>query len=129
MNNSIRFFSILIIGILISACANDRNEPVTPEVKQNVSFKLDIQPILTQHCAGCHNGGMMNIQPDLREGKAYQSLMNMNKGSLIPGNADDSEIIGMLHGGGDNPMPPNATMTPLNIALIHQWINEGALNN
>ena len=128
MKNLIRLFSIPVIGILLSACANDRNEPIVPQVKQNVSFRLDIQPILTQYCARCHNGGMMNIQPDLREGKAIKSLMGM-EGSIIPGDANGSELMGMLQGGGDNPMPPNATMTPLNIALIQQWINEGALNN
>ena len=72
---------------------------------------------------------MMNIQPDLREGHAYKSLMDLGGESIIPGIPDDSELMMMIHGGGDNPMPPNNTMTPPNIALISHWIREGAFNN
>ena len=90
MKKLIKLIPILGACILIFACTNDKNSTILPQVKQNVSFKLDIQPILTQYCAGCHSP-MMNIPHDLREGVAYESLKAV--GNIKPGNADDSEPI------------------------------------
>lgn len=118
-----------VTGVLLSACDYDKFSDEGPAVKDNVSFALDIQPILTADCASCHNP--TEVEPDLREGFAYESLMNLEEGAIIPGNAEESELVEMLEwaDGSDNPMPPNGPMTPLHIALIRKWIDEGALNN
>lgn len=116
------------VSFLLGACDSDKF-PGEPEVKDNVSFALDIQPILTAECATCHNPS--EVEPDLREGFAYESLMNLEEGAIIPGNAEESELVEMLEWaeGSDNPMPPAGPMTPLHIALIKKWIDEGALDN
>ena len=126
MKKLIKYSIIFALGIALIACDNDKF-PGQVSVKENVSFKLDIQPILTQECATCHNP--LETNPDLREGYAYNSLKNLPAGSIIPGNAGGSELMDMLKGGGNNPMPPGATMSPDKIALIQKWINGGALNN
>ena len=125
MKKLIKPILFFIMGISMIACDNDKFPE--PPVKQNVSFKLDIQPIFNQECVSCHNPS--EVAPDLREGYAYESLMNLPAGSIVKGDADGSELMQMLNGGGDNPMPRGATMAPAKIALIAQWIKEGALNN
>lgn len=116
-------------GFLLGACDNDKFPEKEIVVKDNVSFALDIQPILTSECATCHNPS--EAEPDLRVGVAYQSLMGLPSGSIVPGNAEQSELTEMLEWaqGSDNPMPPAGPMSPLKIALIKKWIDEGALNN
>jgi hypothetical protein len=117
------------LGFLLGACDNDKF-PVEPEVKDNVSFALDIQPILTAECATCHNPS--EVEPDFREGYAYESMEELiDEGDIIPGNAEESELVEMLEGNSDdgNTMPPAGLMSPLKIALIKKWIDEGALDN
>lgn len=124
------FYLIFFGGaaFLLSACDYDKYPEEVP-VKQNVSFDADIQPILNQECTSCHNPS--EVDPDLREGFAYESLMNLPEESIVPGNAEASELMEMLEWeeGSDNPMPPAGPMTPEKIALIRQWINEGAKDN
>lgn len=129
MKNSIYLFLFTIAGFLLSACDYDKYPEEGPVVTDNVSFDLDIQPILNSECATCHNP--TEAEPDLREGYAYESLMNLEEGAIVPGNAEGSELVEMLEWaeGSDNPMPPSGPMTPLHIALIKKWIDEGALDN
>lgn len=129
MRKSIPLITVMSIGLALGACDYDKFPEEGPVVKDNVSFVLDIQPILTADCATCHNP--TEVEPDLREGLAYESLMNLEEGSIIPGNAEESELVEMLEWaeGSDNPMPPAGPMTPQHIALIKKWIDEGALDN
>ncbi len=114
-------------GLAFGACDYNKSSEITPAVKDDVSFSLDIQPILTQECATCHSPG--KTEPDLREGYAYKSFMDLPKGSIVPGDAEGSELADMLGGHGDNPMPPRGSMRPTHVALIKKWIDEGALDN
>ncbi len=120
---------IVIAGLafLLARCVNDKTTEITPTVKNNVSFQLDIQPIFNQECIMCHRP-MMGVAPDLTNGHAYESLIN-REGSIMPGDSGGSELMDMLHGGGDNPMPPGTKISPMKIALIAKWIDEGAKNN
>ena len=124
-----KLITIFCIGAIASACDNDKF-PVDVPVKEKVSFKLDVQPILNQECVSCHSPSAANaVDPDLRTGFAYESLMALPMGSIVKGDAEASELVAMLNGGGDNPMPPGATISAIKIALIKKWIDDGALNN
>lgn len=129
MKNAIRLTTgVVIASLVLAACDNDKFPE--PEVKDNVSFALDIQPILTDNCATCHNPA--EVEPDLREGYAYESMEDLiDEGDIIPGNAEGSELVEMLEWNSEdgNNMPPASPLSPLNIALIKKWIDEGALDN
>jgi hypothetical protein len=115
--------------LLLIACENDKFPEELPFVKDNVSFALDIQPILSVQCAGCHNPAI--AEPDLREGFAYSSLTEGDEEGIAPGDSEGSELVEMLERNSEdgNNMPPSTPLSPLNIALIRKWIDEGALNN
>lgn len=122
------FITVLLVGLIFSACDNDKS--VEPGVKDNVSFALDIQPILTENCATCHNP--TEVDPDFREGFAYESIEELiDEGDIVPGDAEGSELVEMLEGvsADGNTMPPTGPMSTLNIALIKKWIDEGVKNN
>lgn len=128
MRKPIKLIITLSIGFALGACEDNKFEEELPVVKDSVSFALDIQPILNVQCAGCHNPA--NANPDLREGFAYASLTEDEEG-IIPGDSEGSELVEMLERNSKdgNNMPPATPLSPLNIALIRKWIDEGALNN
>lgn len=128
MKMPIEFFAVISAVLLLSACENDKIPEELPVVKDSASFALDIQPILSAQCAGCHNPA--NVAPDLRKGFAYGSLTE-DDGGIVPGDAEESELMEMLEWAktSDNPMPPTTPLSPLKIALIKKWINEGAKDN
>ncbi len=90
--------------------------------------------------AGCHTGPAGNILPtglDLTNANAsFVSLVNamsmqsMGETLVIPGDPDNSYLIQKLEGNGLGnvmPPPPRATLPPATIAVIRQWITDGAL--
>ena len=82
MKNLIKLFSVFFMVLLLAACDNDKVDPGDPVVKDNVSFALDIQPILTAECATCHNP--TEVEPDFREGLAYASIEELiEEGEVI----------------------------------------------
>ncbi|MBI2794521.1 MAG: hypothetical protein HYX66_07730 [Ignavibacteria bacterium] len=125
MKTLIGLLAALSVIMLFCSCESSTFPVEAPTVKDNLSFSLDIQPILSSNCARCHYPG--NILPDLREGYAYESLMEGD--GITPGNAEESELVEMLEGGGNNPMPPSTKLSPVNIELIKKWIDEGAKDN
>ncbi len=130
MKNLIKIISVLFIVLLGASCDDDKIETGDPVVKNNVSFVLDIQPILTLECATCHNPS--EVEPDFRADFAYESMADLiDEGDIIPGDAEESELVEMLEGvsADGNNMPPSGPLTPIEIALIKKWINEGAKDN
>jgi len=108
-----------------------------------VSFSADVQPIFTANCAlaGCHTGPSPEEGLDLRAGRSYARLVNVDShecGQLKrvrPGRPDASYLVFKLEGppqpcfSGDR-MPRNAP--PLSASdreTIQTWIAQGAANN
>lgn len=92
-----------------------------------VDYSADIQPIFNSNCVSCH-GGTSNVR--LNNYSATMNSVGSRYGRLIvvPGDADDSPLVEKLnpnptHG---NRMPNNSGLPSEQIALIEQWVNEGA---
>lgn len=45
---------------------------------------------------------------------------------VIPGNPAESRIVNMMHATGTDRMPPDRPLAEADIALVEQWILEGA---
>ena len=130
MKNLKKLIPVFLFSIVLVACDNDKTDPVGITVKDNVSFALDIQPILTAECATCHNP--TEVEPDFRAGLAYASFEDLIAvGDVITGDAEGSELVEMLEGRSEdgNTMPPGGSLTPTEIALIKKWIDEGTKDN
>mgnify|MGYP006120081069 CR=1 FL=1 len=97
----------------------------------------DIQSaIFTPSCAvsGCHNG---SIAPNLSAGMAYARIVDVASGNfgldyIEPGDPDDSYLVrkvdtGTISGG---KMPPGAaSLSQANIALLRDWVTDGAVED
>lgn len=105
-------------------------EPVT-----GVSFADDVHPILTNACggSGCHVGEATSGV----ELTTYSTLMNSfslqyGKNIVIPNDGAGSPLVDKI-----SPQPRSGSRMPLvgapltseQVALIRNWIDEGAANN
>ncbi|MBK9927592.1 MAG: hypothetical protein IPP66_20165 [Anaerolineales bacterium] len=91
-----------------------------------VSFANDIAPILTGRCVNCHGGDRVEEGLNL---KSYADLMaGSDNGTVVtPGDADNSLLVELL---ATNKMPKRGPkLTPPQVQLVIDWVNQGALDN
>lgn len=112
------------------APATDTAVPVTEATDapaaSGISFANDIQPILGAKCAKCH--GVEQVKEGL-DVQTYDALMagSFNGSVITPGNANDSLFVQLIVEG---EMPNRGTkVTPEELQVIIDWVNQGALNN
>lgn len=97
-----------------------------------VDFATQIMPILEASCIECHgpNKKKGNLRLDTR--MYAMDARDADEQVIIPGNAEDSEIMFRVTLPHDDPdlMPPEgdgAPLTEAEIVLLTTWINEGAV--
>lgn len=98
----------------------------TPTPSTTLVKYADIQSkILTPKCVMCHGpGGSMS-------GKSlvdYAKTM-ANGGFVIAKNSAGSKLYTSVNKTGGGQMPPSQHLTVAEVALIRDWIDQGALNN
>jgi DNA-binding beta-propeller fold protein YncE len=95
------------------------------------TYWTDIRPILRRNCTVCHNVRALK-EPDVSGGLALDSYAGVLKGAkaavVIPGKADDSELLRRLHVKDvSKRMPLDADPLPDEaMALLRRWISTGA---
>jgi hypothetical protein len=102
--------------------------PLYKRSGEEVHFSRDIRPILNQNCVPCHGGvrqknGVSFIFREEALGKGKSG-----KPTIVPGKPDESELIVRITSRDpDVRMPYHAPpLPPQQIALLRQWIKEGA---
>lgn len=99
------------------------------------SFSRDVQPILAEHCLSCHQPGGAGLQASGLSMVSYEELMKGTEGGamIIPGDVEGSNLVVLMEGRADPSISmPHGSMDPVpseQIAIIKQWIAEGATNN
>jgi len=99
-----------------------------------VSFSNQIQPIFNNQCTSCH-GGSSGLT--ITAGASYNNLVNVDAQSsctslkrVLPNNANNSVLYKKVSGTTcGNRMPGGVPLNANDIALIQDWINQGANNN
>ena len=100
-------------------------------------YARDVQPILTAHCAGCHNAD------DAANGFRADAFAHViepvddefalvNGPTLLPGRGAESRIVRLMTGEDQPRMPPEDdadAVSPEEIAVVRAWIDAGALNS
>jgi uncharacterized membrane protein len=102
-------------------------EPTAESVASTgVSFTNDILPILQSRCVNCHGGNKVEEGLTL---KTYADLMagSDNGPVIVSGDAAGSLLVELVTA---QKMPKRGPkLTPPQVQLIVDWINQGALNN
>jgi len=139
MKKLLYFVFLGFIGLNFQSCYKDVG-PIEGDgtledavVIENVSFNDDVQPIFNSYCISCHpNSGNL----DLTSGNSYDNLVNVYASGysgilVIPYDPDHSILYKKIDGSGayGTNMPLGSSLSSTQIAIIKQWIVEGALDN
>ena len=118
----------------VPAAATDTSAPATevPAATESapagatVSFTTDIMPIIQSRCINCHGGD--RIEEGLSMRSHAEIMAGSENGSIVtPGDAANSLMAEMV---AEGKMPKRGPkLTPPQVQLIVDWINQGALNN
>jgi hypothetical protein len=99
-----------------------------PSSADGVDYATQIKPILSSRCYSCHSA--LRQQSGLRLDTAAMLIQGGDSGPAVElGKSDDSLVVQYVTGESGSRMPPEdegAPLTDSQIALIKQWINEGA---
>ncbi len=100
-------------------------------VAEKIDFNTQIQPILSENCYACHGPDEAKMEGGLRLDKRELALKGGESGkAIVPGDPGKSLIVERItHTDPTEVMPPpkkKAALKTEQIALIHQWISEGA---
>ena len=91
-----------------------------------VSFATDVLPIFESRCLNCHGGQRTEHGLSLR---TYADAMTGSEGGsvIVPGDADNSNLVELIAA---QKMPKRGPkLTPSQVQVIIDWVNQGALNN
>lgn len=118
------FFAAALLAILPGGCYFDNAEELLVCSPTDVSYRLEVEPILQARCYGCHD---LTNAPALGDGinlEGYSNLYN-----YLQDNA--ARMVGALRwDGSGSPMPKDGTkLDNCTIAKIEVWISEGTKNN
>jgi len=129
---------ILVIALAGSGCTDlgsvvgTSGDNDTTSVVDTVFFAADVLPIFQANCNGgaCHVPG-----PEPNTGLSLKDYASVISGSntrdvVIPGNAQDSELIKRLEGRSQPSMPAGRPLlSEATIQVVRDWIDQGALDN
>jgi len=120
----IKIFVSIALFLLATGCYWEDIETVFPKDEScdtlDVSFALDVVPILENNCFTCHsNANAPNFASGLR-------LEDYEDVSIAT-----AQIVGAInHSNGFMPMPQGQEkLDSCQIGTIEAWINQGSLNN
>jgi len=108
------------------ATIQETTVPTTTAPITGVSFSHDVLPILQSRCVNCHGGDRVEKGLTL---KTYTDLMagSQNGPVVTAGDSLNSLLVGLI---ANQKMPKRGPkLTPPQVQLITDWVNQGALNN
>jgi mono/diheme cytochrome c family protein len=114
---------------ILATVAVETTAPTSTATTQSVtgvSFANDVLPILQANCSSCHDGSRPSGGFSVAN---YQTVMTgSNNGPVIvPNNAQGSLLIQLISSG---QMPRRSLkLSDMQIQIIIDWINAGALDN
>jgi hypothetical protein len=110
--------------------AQDESSPKPPKL---VSFSKDVAPLLDKFCATCHNAD--EDHPSQLFMDSYESLMKGGKHGVAvkPGNSKESLLLQKMDAeppfGKKMPPSKKLILSPEQIEILRQWIDQGAKKN
>lgn len=108
--------------------------PAQTQAAQEVSFKLDVLPILENHCVKCHQPGGPGYEASGLDLRTYASLMQGTKHGkiVVPGDPLTSNMMVLIEGRADPSIRMPHHERPLlkqQIEILRDWVAQGAKDN
>ena len=130
------FALILCMGHVLFVGASNAQTGSSPASKgpfTKLSFNQNVQPILSENCYACHGPDPGARKAKLRLDRAEFAYAPHDKSgpAIIPGQPDKSPLVRKIEAKNpkDRMPPPEAhkTLKPEQIALLREWVKEGAV--
>lgn len=102
--------------------------------EEQVSYKLDVQPILQSRCASCHQPGGQGFQASGLDLTSYDGLMRGTKYGpiVVPGDPLTSNLMVLVEGRARPEVRMPHGQRPLlkqQTEILRLWVKQGAKNN
>lgn len=111
---------VSVVLLLIAATQLPSQQPAA-----NIEFGKQVQPILTESCAGCHQGA--SAPAGLQLDSASGLMKGSNSGAVVvTGKSRQSLLVQRISDTGGNQMPPGGALSKDQIRIIADWIDQGA---
>lgn len=90
-----------------------------------IDFNRDVKPIFREYCWACHGPTqqMATLRLDQREAAL---IAGRGKMAIMPGGSDRSLVYRRVAGIDKPQMPPTGPLTPEQIGIIKDWLDQGA---
>jgi hypothetical protein len=129
----LRFLLGLTLLAFFGACKRGEGDVLLADLPDQVDFNFHIKPILVQKCFLCHgpdpSSREANLRLDIFEGATAK--LESGHAAIVPGKPGSSELLKRItHSNAEMRMPPaqmNQELTVSEIALLRQWIADGAV--
>ena len=116
---------IAVVGSLAFAAGSGATSAGRP-----IDFNRDIRPIFNQNCTACHGGVKAEGGISFVFREQAMRVGESKKRTIVPGKPEESELIVRVTSSDEKVRMPRAEhgprLTPTQIALLRQWIAEGA---
>ena len=101
---------------------------VSAQTSDPIDFGRQIQPILAKRCFACHGPDKAEGGLKLSQKESAFSRQQSGKQALVPQKTEQSELLRRVTSSDDSErMPPEGPpLTPAQIELLKQWIEQGA---
>ena len=129
MNRHVSFACRLLVWVV--ACTGSTRLIAAEPSGPRVEFNRDIRPILSDKCFTCHGPDSAKRQAGLRLDRAEDAIAERDgPRAIVPRDTSKSEVVRrIVSRDPDEQMPPpksNLSLTPKEVSLIQQWIEQGA---
>jgi hypothetical protein len=102
--------------------------------EEQVSYKLDVQPILQSRCVECHSPGGQGYEASGLDLTSYKGLMKGTKHGaiVVPGDPFTSNLIVLVEGRANPTVRMPHNQRPLlkqQTEILRLWVKQGAKDN
>ena len=102
--------------------------------EEQVSYKLDVQPILQSRCVACHSSGGQGYEASGLDLTSYNGLMKGTKHGaiVVPGDPFTSNLLVLVEGRANPKVRMPHNQRPLlkqQTEILRLWVKQGAKDN
>ncbi len=126
MKRSAILTAAMVVAALLGGCGKN---------VETVSFSADVQPVLERRCGACHEPGQPGYEASGLQLNSYAAVMEGTRYGpvVLPGDPLSSTLIMLVEGRADPSlkMPHGDARPPTSdeVAILREWVEQGALNN
>lgn len=123
-----------IAGLAVAATLAVHGWTGAAAAAEEVSFSLDVYPILASRCVACHHAGGEGLKTSGLDLSSYEGLMKGTKYGpiVVPGDPLTSNLNVLIEGRASEELRMPHNQRPLlkyQTLIIRDWVRQGAKNN